>query len=148
MNTNEVAEIKDFPTEIVTAIESGINDYLGRSFLYSPFKLAFGLFKKANPKMMNRVRELVRNDVEQILLQIPRYSPELFVRHNELTPDGEQGYKISFNLGVHLMKNKLNLSLAFKVLRDIETRGQVYDYVLRMTRKSIDRIINGEKIES
>jgi hypothetical protein len=147
MSQNEIAEeIKYFSTEITTAIEDGINHHLSCSFFYSPFRLALSLFKKANPKLMNQIRRFVRDDIERILLEIPNYDETAFIKNNELSIKGAEGYKVSFNLGVHLMKNKINVKMAFRAIRDNETRNQIYDYILRMTRKSIDRIVNGNKI--
>jgi len=133
---------RDFPTEIVKAIEAGVNRHLNNSLVYSPFKMAFNLFKKANPRLMDQIRGIVRNDIHTTLSQIPGYNPGIFLMNDQITPKGKQMLKISYNIGIHLMKKQLNVMMAFKALYNAPVRNQVYTYILQVTQRSVSRIMH------
>lgn len=137
-------ENRDFTTEIVRAIESGVNKHLNKSIKYSPFKLAFNLFKNANPKIMYQVRLMVRDDLSNSFLNISDYKPEIFMQNSEFTAKGQQMLKISYNIGIHLLRDQLNVKTAFKALYNHNVRLQIYDYVLEATYRSARRIIHNK----
>jgi len=133
---------RDFPTEIVKAIETGINKHLDSSFKYSPFKLAFNLFKRSNPRLMDQVRGMVRNDIQVTIAQIQGYNPEVFMSGGILTIKGKQMLKISYNIGIHLMRNQLNVLMAFKALTNSAVRNQIYTYILQVTQRSVSSVLH------
>ncbi|MFZ8864396.1 MAG: hypothetical protein ACO2XZ_00800 [Rickettsiales bacterium] len=135
---------RNFNAEIVTAIEAGINKYLANSFKYSPFRLALNLFKNANPKLIYQIREVVQNDINHFMMNISGYDPTIFVAEGALTAKGKQMLKICYNIGIHLLRDQLNVKLAFKALYNHNVRLQIYDYILEVTYRSASRIIHNK----
>jgi hypothetical protein len=127
---------RELPSEIVKAIEIAINRCLDRSIVYSPFRLFYNLFKKSNPKLMEHTRKLVARDILEYLNTIDNFTPEIFISENTIHPIGKILLQYCYNIGVVLMKKKLTVILAFKVLRNAALRDETYSYVLNEVRKA------------
>lgn len=140
---SEVSHVSLAP-ELVKMVEAGINKHLKHSFIYSPFRVAFNLFKKSNPNTMQQVRNYVAQDVAKLLLEVPGYSEEDFIYEGGFSKQGQELRKLCYNVGIRLMKNKLNVRLAFKALRNNDIRQEIYNYVLDNIAKSVTKIINSE----
>ena len=131
---------RDFGADIVKAIEAGINKHLAKSIKYSPFRLAFNLFKNANPKLMYQIREMVKNDLNNSFVNIAEYDATIFISGTDFTAKGKQILNIAYNIGIHLLRDQLNVKLAFKALYNNNVRLQIYDYVLDATYRSVSRV--------
>ena len=135
---------RDFSVEIVKAIESGINKHLDVSVIYSPFKMFYLLFKKANPALIDQIRGKVRNDIYNKLVQIPGFQFEIFLNNNEITSKGGQLLKISYNIGIHILKKQLTVITAFKAITNAHVRNQTYNYILSVVERSASRVLHHE----
>lgn len=139
---------KDLYVEIVRALEAGVDKQLNRSFLYSPFRLFYNIFKKNNPQTMDYARQSVRHDVEHILEEIPNFNSELFIKDGKITKIGRQILQKSYSIGIHILKKKLTVVSAFKALRDNQFRTQIYNYMLSCIKNAAIFIIkNNPQIE-
>lgn len=133
---------RDYSMEIVKAIESGVHKHLDSSITYTPFKLFYAIFKATNPKMMNNVKGVVRNDIYNRVTAIPDFDFNVFINGAELTPKGKQLLQISFNIGIHLLKKDLNVASAFKVVTNAAFRSHIYSYVLDVVSRSASRVLH------
>ena len=133
---------RDFATEIVIAMERGVDKYLAASIKYAPFRIFYNLFKKANPILMDQIRGAVRNDVYNVITAIPGFSFEVFLVDDELQPKGKQLLQICYNIGIHILKKQLNVRMAFKVVTNSHVRNQIYSYILNVVERSTSRILH------
>jgi hypothetical protein len=133
---------KDLFIEIVKAIEAGVNKHLGNSMLYSPFKVFFNLFKRANPNLMNNIRGRVRNDIYNRLTHISGFNTEVFLIDNNLTDKGHNLLKICYNLGIHFLKKELTVVSAFKVVTNHHFRSHMYNHILDLVSRSASRVLH------
>jgi|TARA_Y100000389_G_C17469290_1_gene528761 hypothetical protein len=134
--------------EITKLIEAGINKHIKSSFLYSPFRITLDLFKKSNPNTIRQVRSYVAQDIENILKNINNYDEEIFLYEGGFSNKGQEVRKLAYNIGIRLMKNKLNTRLAFKALRNNEIRQEIYNYILENVKYSVENaMISTPKID-
>ncbi len=126
----EKTDLGALPIELVRIIEAGIERQLNCSIIYSPFKLFYFLFKRANLGLYQRIREVLAEDIEKSLLGIAGFSQEIFIQNQELTTKGNLLMKRSYNIGIRLIKNQLGVKKAFRVLKDPELQQEVYNYIL------------------
>ena len=121
-------------------MEAGVNKYLQQSVKYTPFKLFYNIFSRSNPKLMDQVRGTVRNDIYNILANIPAFKFENFIAANEVQHKGKRLLQISHNIGIYLLKKKLNVRSAFKVVTNYHMRNQVYGYILTAIERSAAKV--------
>lgn len=121
---------RDLAKEIVKAVETGVNRFLKRSIIYSPFKLFYNLFKKSNPKTMDSVRQRVRDDIDSNTKTIENFNPEIFITGITVLPQGRKLLQRCYEIGLSILKTKLTVVLAFKLIRDAELRDEIYNDVL------------------
>ncbi len=133
--------------ELTKLVEAGINKHLNSSIKYSPLKIAFNLFKKANPNTINQVREIITQDIEEMLINIENYHEDDFVSDGEFTTKGQMARKIAYNIGINLLKKELNVTTAFRATRSREVRERIYRYIFINLRESIEFLINTEAKE-
>ncbi len=133
---------RDIPQEIVKAFEAGIDNYLARSIKYSPFRLFYNMFKRSNPQLVSQVREMFRNDILEKLLEIPDFNPGAFVQGEELTIKGKKLLQICYNIGIHLLKKRLNVVTAFRVIQNADFRHQIYTYVLQTVKRTTSQVLH------
>jgi hypothetical protein len=133
---------KNLQTDIVQALETGFNTHLKRSFIYSPFRLFFNLFKKGNPKSVDRARQIIGEDILEILIAIDGFDQSIFlVKQNQLTPKGKELLKKCYNIGIRVLKNDLTTILAFRALRDYELRQETYQHILEQVQDAVFSLI-------
>ena len=137
----------NLPSEITRLIELGINTHINRTFFYSPLKLMLNLFKKRNTNLVEQVRQNVSNDISILLSKIDGFENEIFFNHGAITQPGKQLLKTSYNIGIKLMKYKLNLRLSFMALRDKKLQQEIYNYILEEIKKAASNHINSSQIE-
>lgn len=135
-------ENRDYSLEIVKAMESGVHKHLDNSIPYTPFKLFYAIFRAANPKIMNNVKGVVRNDIYNKLMSIPGFDFAVFINGSEFTLKGKQLLKISFNIGIHLLKKDLNVVSAFKMVTNAQFRNHIYAYVLDLVGRSASKVLH------
>ena len=133
---------KDLSIEIVRAIEAGINKYLNNSIVYSPFKLFYNLFKRANPNAMDSIRGRVRNDIYNRLIRIEGFNFEIFLINNEFTDKSKGLLKICYNIGIHFLKKELNVVTAFRVISNANFRSHMYNHMLDLVERSASRVLH------
>ena len=127
---------KDLQTKIVQALETGFNTHLNRSFLYSPFRLFFNLFKKSNPKLMDGARQVIGEDILEIISALDGFDQSIFlVKQSQLTHKGKELLKKCYNIGIRVLKKDLNITLAFRALRDSELRQEIYQHILEQVQE-------------
>jgi hypothetical protein len=134
---------KDLFVEVVRLVEAGMNKFLNRSILYSPFRLFFNLFKRHNPRTMDSIREMVRNDVEQVLGNIENFNQVIFVASNGWTMSGKDFLRSCYNIGINILRKKVTMMMAFKAFRDYELRNEIYNYILEEVRLSAMKAMKG-----
>jgi hypothetical protein len=134
---------KNLQAEIVQALEAGFNTHLNRSFVYSPFRLFFNLFTKTNPKSIDNARQIIREDVWEIISAIDGFDQSIFlVRQNQLTPKGKELLKKCYNIGIRVLKQELTVTLAFKALRSYELRQEIYRHILEQLQDAVVILID------
>ena len=133
---------RDISLEIVKAMESGVHKHLDNSVSYMPFKLFYAIFRAANPKMMDQVRGIVRNDIYNKLVSIPDFDFSAFTLGQEITPKGKQLLTIAHNIGIHLLKKDLNVVSAFKMVTNADFRNHIYSYILDLVGRSASRVLH------
>ena len=116
------------PIELAKIIEAGIERQLNQSILYSPFRLFLRLFKSKNPQLVQRVRNILANDIENCLLEISNFKADDFVQNNHLTDEGRLLAKKGYNIGIRVVK-RLNVRMAFRVIRDPNLQQQIYNFL-------------------
>ncbi len=136
----------NFAKDLTKLIEAGINKHLNSSFLYSPLKVAYNIFKKSNPNIINQTREYIAQDIEKMLTSIDNYKENIFVNQSRLTRKGEMARKIAYNIGINLLKKELNVRTAFKATRNREVREQIYRYIFTNLHQAIEFLITQDEI--
>ncbi len=138
---------KNLQIEIVKALEDGFNKHLNRSIIYSPFRLFFSLFKKSNPKLMERAREIIRKDVLGVLTEITGFDETVFlVKQNQFTPKGKELLKKCYNIGIRILKKDLTVMLAFRAIRDQQLREEIYNNILVQVQNAVFIILNPQPL--
>jgi hypothetical protein len=140
-NNNVSEQPREITKEIVVALEKGVDKHLSKSLKYSPFRLFFNMFRKSNPNLMTQVREYVRQDIEHLFMTIKGYNPVIFIHNNNITPEGKQMLKTSYNLGIYILKKKLTVVTAFKAVTNPKVRDDIYHFILEALIKSATKII-------
>ncbi|MES2676686.1 MAG: hypothetical protein V4612_00015 [Pseudomonadota bacterium] len=134
---------QNLSAEIVRLLEAGINKHLNRSFIYSPLKLFYNLFKKNNPQTIASIREMVRDDVEKCLSEIDNFKQEIFVAANGWTMPGKDFLRACYNIGINLLRKKLTVMTAFKAFRDSAVRDNIYNDLLEEVRSAAIKVMSG-----
>lgn len=128
------------PEEMVKIIEAGIEKQLSQSIFYSPFRLFLRLFKSKNPQLVQRVRNILKQDIELIFLENNNFKVEDFVQNNILTNEGRLLIKRGYNIGIRVVK-KLTVKMLFRVMRDQEMQQKIYNYILTQVRQKTIAIL-------
>jgi hypothetical protein len=132
----------DFYKEITTALEKGFFKQMDSSLKYSALKFFMHLFMNANPQLMDRTREYIKNDIENMLLELDFYKKEYFVGNNGPTEQGKAALKQCFNLGIYVLREKLTVKSAFKIVTNADFRYQIYIFTLGSVERIVKKIIN------
>jgi hypothetical protein len=134
--------VQNLEFKIVQALEDGFNKHLKRSFVYSPFRLFFNLFKKANPKSVEQARQILREDILKIISSIEGFNQAIFlVKQTQLTPKGKEMLKKCYNIGIRILKYELTVTLAFKALRDHNLLQDIYENILKEVQEVVAAMI-------
>ena len=128
-------------SEIAKIIESGIEKQLSQSIKYSPFRLFYSLFKKKNPQTIQRIRNMLANDIQESLSSIEGFDATIFTKNNTMNDTGRLLRKRSYNIGIRLVK-KLNVKMAFRALKDNSLQQKLYNYVLKQTKAKAVEILD------
>lgn len=132
----------DLCTEITKALEAGVDRGLNSSIKYSPLKLFINFFRKSNFKLMEQVRNIVRDDVYYNLMDIDAMDFALFVSHEGgFTKQGKRLLQISFNIGIHVITKKVTVRTGFKLVTNADFREQIYYFVLEAVHRSAYKIL-------
>lgn len=128
-------------SEIAKIIESGIEKQLRQSIKYSPFRLFYSLFKKKNPQTIQRIRNMLANDIQATLSDIEKFNVGIFAKNNSINNTGRVLIKNSYNVGIRLVK-KLNVKMAFRALRDESLQQKIYNYILKQVKAKTLNILD------
>lgn len=132
----------DFYQEITTALERGFFKELNSSIKYSPLKFFIHLNLNMYPERMNEIRQIVRDDIEQTLVEIDFYQHENFFTNNGPSIMGNELLKQAYNLGIFILKEKLTVKSGFKLMQNQDFRSQVYIFILGSLERAANKIIN------
>lgn len=132
--------------ELARIIEAGVDRQLNQSIFYSPFRLFYGLFKKRNVHLMNRVREMLLKDIKSNLTRIEGWDQEIFVTNGEFSFEGKLLIKRSYNVGIRVVK-RLSVKRAFRAFRDRSLQQNIYNYILNQVSQKAEAILK-KKLES
>jgi len=149
MKEETLPKERELSFEIVKAMETGVNRYLNKSIIYSPFRLFYNLFKKANLNLIEQARNMVREDVRRQLDSIENFNDKTFIEGSTIKPKGMKLLQICYNIGIRLLKEKLTVMTAFKVMRNHELRDEIYNYILNEVKEAAQYVmvkeIGGDK---
>ena len=134
---------KNLSAEATRLLEAGITKYLNQSIIYSPLRLFYNLFKKNNPQTIASIREIVREDIEKCLNDIENFKEEIFVASNGWTMPGKDFLRSCYNIGIDVLRKKLTVMMAFKVLRNAEVRDEIYNNILQDVRSAAVKVLSG-----
>lgn len=126
----------DLATEVTRLLEAGVTKHLNSSIFYSPLRYFYNRFKKNNPQIIYNARNIVRQDIAQVLQKVPDFHQGYFILNGEATDTGKSFLKRVFNIGINLLKKRLTIMQAFKVLTNSDFRMQVYGLILKSVEKS------------
>jgi len=137
---------RNFILEVVKAVEAGIFKQINGRIVYSPLKLLIKLLIKANPDLMEQIRMRVASDLEFKFSEIANYQLEFFLKDGALTEHGKKALQISYNIGIFLMKDKLTVKIAFKILKDPDLREEYYSFLLNSVTNSVAAIVTDNSL--
>lgn len=124
-------------SEITRLIEAGAEKQMKRSLSYAPFRLFYSLLKKRNPNTIDQIRMNLSKDIKQTLSEIENFREEVFWhQHGVPTDQGFALIKSCFNIGIRILRDKLNVKLAFRLMREEALRQELYNHVLSEVRKA------------
>ena len=126
----------DLATEVTRLLEAGVMRQLNSSIFYSPLRYFYNKFKKNNPQSIDSARNIIKQDIAEILAKIPKFRDDLFVYNGEATDNGELFLTRTYNIGINLLKKHLTVRQAFRVLSDSNARMQVYEFMLKSVEKA------------
>ncbi len=132
----------DFYKELTTALEKGFFKQMDSSIKYSPLKFFIHLFMNANPQIIDNARKYIRDDIENMLLELDFFQKEHFINQNGPTEQGKAALKQCFNLGIFILREKLTVKTGFKLVTNADFRYQVYIFTLGSVERIIKKIIN------
>lgn len=136
----------NFPKEITRLLEVGVNKQLSRSIIYSPLRFFYNRFQKNNPRTIENARNIVTSDIYEILKRISGFNENIFVVNGKATENGKKFFRRIYNIGINLLKKKLSVTAAFKVLTNSTFRMQVYEFILRSVEKAIVEFVEKSQI--
>lgn len=128
-------------SELTKIIEAGIERELNQSVFYSPFRLFYKLFKKANPALIERVREILANDIQDTLINAEGWHKEVFINEKYLSDAGDLLIKKCYNIGIRLVKKRLSVKLAFKAVINHDLQQEIYNYILSQVKAKTELIL-------
>ena len=135
-------EEKDLFSEATRLLEAGINKHLNKSIVYSPLRLFYNMFKKRNPQLMSNIRESVCNDIEQCLISIENFNQNIFVAPSSWSPQGKDFLRACYNIGIDVLRKKLTVMLAFRVMKDASLRDKIYNDILSDVQEAAINALN------
>ena len=128
-------------TKLASITEEGIERQLKQSVCYSPFRLFYKLFKKSNPQLIQQVRELLANDIQNTLQSLENWDQEIFIKKGgHLSAEGNLLIKRCYNIGIRLVK-KLTVRMAFRAMKDRSLQQELYGYILDQTKEKAANIL-------
>lgn len=134
--------------EVTRLLESGVMRQLNSGFFLSPLRFFMKKFIRNNPEKMDRARNMVRQDIEEVLAKIPNFRADYFVVDGEATENGKLFLKRIYNIGINLLKKHLTMRQAFSVITSSVARNQVYNFVLKSVEKAAIEFMNEGRISS
>ncbi len=135
-------------SELAKIIEAGIERELNQSVFYSPFRLFYRLFKKANPSLIQRVREILADDIQGTLINAEGWNKEVFINEKYLSDAGDLLIKKCYNIGIRLVKNRLSVKLAFKVMINRNLQQEIYNYILNQVKAKTEIILKDAAVNA
>ncbi|MBT4989325.1 MAG: hypothetical protein HOM96_02145 [Rickettsiales bacterium] len=132
----------DLYKEMTTALEKGFFKQLDSSVKYSPVKFFIHLFMNANPKVIDNVRDYIRNDIENTLAELDFYQENYFITNAGLTEQGKALLKQCYNLGIFILREKLTVKTTFKLVTNADFRYQIYIFTLGSVERIVSKIID------
>ncbi|MDA7705367.1 hypothetical protein N8772_02695 [Rickettsiales bacterium] len=131
--------IRDFSLEIVREIEIGINNFLKKSIIYSPFSLFFKLFKKSYPQLIHDIRHYISQDIEHIIKNHENFNmDDISDRNYDLSIKGERLLASFEKLGSDIFKKHLSVRKSFNLISKSEFRHEFYEILLSEVKTIID----------
>ena len=91
-----------------------------------------------NPQLINNARQYFRDDLANLLQEMPNFNLAAFTTNQALTDPGKHVLQQSYNLGIYVLKEKLTVKTAFQVITNPDFRYQIYIFTLG----SVENIIN------
>ncbi len=134
--------------ETVRWLEAGVNKHLDRSFRYKPLRYFYRKFQRNNPQTIANARDIVAQDIAQILSQVMGYNEAAFVVDGNATEAGKLFFKRVYNIGINLLKKRLTVMQSFKVITNATFRMQVYDFILKSVQKAATQYMQQDRVES
>ena len=64
------------------------------------------------------------------------------MQNNHLTDEGRLLAKKGYNIGIRVVK-RLNVRMAFRVIRDPNLQQQIYNYILKQIKEKAEEILQG-----
>ncbi len=128
----------DLATEITNYLEAGVMRHLKSSIFYSPLRYFHNRFKKNNPQTIDHARQIVQQDIEALLKEVPGFNPAIFVdMEHQATDTGKLFFKRIYNIGINLLKKRLTIRQAFKVMVYSGFRARVYNFILQSVKRTV-----------
>ncbi len=134
--------------ETVRWLEAGVNKHLDRSFRYKPLRYFYRKFQRNNPQTIANARDIVAQDIAQILSQVMGYNEAAFAVDGNATEAGKLFFKRVYNIGINLLKKRLTVMQSFKVITNATFRMQVYDFILKSVQKAATQYMQQDRVES
>tara|TARA_A100001015_G_C14959799_1_gene700347 strand:+ start:972 stop:1403 length:432 start_codon:yes stop_codon:yes gene_type:complete len=127
--------------EMVKAIEAGLDKHLKGSIKYAPFKLFLKMFREKNPELVSNIRIAVAGDIINVVGGVKDFSKTMFIKDNQLSPLGHELLKKCYNIGIYILKKRLTVVMAFRVVTNTRIRNQLYNFLLNAIEVSTYKII-------
>ena len=134
--------------EIVKMLEAGFNKQLNQSIFYSPLRLFYNLFKKTNPQAIERVKEILREDIGKCLNGIENFDQSFFIEAGQFSAAGNQLMKKCYNIGIKLLKKDLTVRLAFRAFRNPDLQQKIYYHILERVQICTIKILDQNLLEN
>lgn len=135
------------PVETVRLLEAGVNKHLNKSFRYKPLRYFYRKFQRNNPQTVANARDIVAQDIAEILSQMMGYNEAAFVVYGNATEAGKLFFKRVYNIGINLLKKRLTVMQAFRVISNPNFRMQVYDFILKSVQKAANEFMQKDQID-
>ncbi len=138
------------PVEVVRLLEAGVNKHLNKSFRYKPLRYFYRKFQRNNPQVVANAKNVMAQDIADILSQVANYNESIFVVDGKTTEAGKLFFKKVYNIGINLLKKRLTVMQSFRAITNPDFRLQVYNFVLKSIQKAANeygQYISAEEVK-